>query len=187
MGDATRHLDAKREWLLAQLDLWGAPDSDEERQLVREIGGLQSVIAPMANEELLISAGMKAGQSHQNCRFMERNDPVYGTKAITGWWSQGNGIYVHHSVINVNGNWMDVTPPPAEGVGDRISFLPDPAIVWVDEDGVVSARRNGRRVPKLARADAQFVVDQCIKIRARLARGMHPDQAMLFETTPGSA
>lgn len=176
MGQAKRKLEEIRKVFLAELEDWAFPPTDWERHTVIELQSLPIVKVQRYPKELISQMRMKARQCHVNALFMEDNGTKEGMKRITGWWIQGNGLYILHSVVLHKGNYVCVTPAPYESES-LFSFVPDSKIDWHKEGAGFAPYRDGMKIIKGVRANPSKTIADHEIIKQRLLSGMNPHQA----------
>lgn len=105
MGEAKRRAEAVKQQMLRYADEWSFLPSDEEANVVAAIEKLSDVQVSRVSKSQLEYMRMKPNQCHENCRFIEKNDPEGTSHHLYGWVTNGE-IFTFHSIIEKNGSFF---------------------------------------------------------------------------------
>jgi hypothetical protein len=184
MGEAKRKQEALRQKLLAEIDRWLTPPTEEEAAIVRALDALPRGTIRRASPAELAYMRMKRQECHQNCFSYAQLDPEKKARVVSGWWVRGD-VYTFHSVVERDGGMTCITPYMLEE--REVEFISDSEIVWnEDADGRKWASRDGKRVPHAVRRDPERTIAESQWVKARLLSGMSPYKAGDLTDFPGS-
>lgn len=153
---------------IVELERCLEPASSEEQELVSEISALTFYQVARVSEERMAEMRMLPQTCHNNAAAYAALDRSNNSKPVSGWWRRGD-VFLFHSVVLSQSRLQCVTP---NGLSGMLEFAPDPAIEWVDINGMKVARRNGQRVPYLVRVHPE---ETMAAAREALA-ALHSDQ-----------
>ena len=169
--------EAMREHILSQLDRWSFPSSEWEKKTVGEVSNLPVTFVPRMPMDQLITMGMQPNECHENAWFLQENDLDDETIHVVGWIDGGEGRYALHSVCEVAGRLICVTPVPFVQHAPFRFIRDDEIVVSV---GVASFdfTRSGHEIGIGLRMHPERVIAECDTIKRRLLSGEDPYQVM---------
>ena len=178
MGEAKRRQQQEIETFLEIMKPWIGPTSAWEKNVVREISQLPVVHVCRLPLHTLADMGMEPNCCHENCAWLEENDPHRRARSITGWLRDPTGNYVLHAVILVNGKFTCITPTTYVNV-EGFDFVPDIKIVISrTSEGDFRFCRDGHPIGAGVRVDPAATIAYLERIKQRLEEGMPLADAM---------
>lgn len=177
MGEAKLKLEAIRKRHIELSKHWDFPPTAEEAVVCAGLRELSIVTVRRASPEELAFMRMPANSCHQNAWWYERNDPTGRSRAVTGWWVQWPD-FVLHSVLQIDGNYICITPQYFDD-GD-FPFMPDPAIAWEKREDKYIAKKEEYEIGIGVRLFPEFTMARLEIVRKRLMAGVNPFKAIVF-------
>lgn len=177
MGEAKRRKEALRQRMLAEGEKWDFEPSQWEEAVCVELRGEIPKLVLRIPADRLAWMRMPAGKCHENARWYAKNDQSNKARAVAGWWVQWPD-FVLHSVVEVDGRLLCVTPTPDHEI--EFLFISDPKITWIKDGKVYSPIRDGRVIGPGLRAFPRFTMARNAIVRERLLAGVDPFSAIEF-------
>lgn len=169
MGEAKRRKEELRKHVHREIESGLAPITDAEVALARHVTSLTYQTLPRAPREQIEYMRMQRNDCHQNAISYSKLDPEGKSRAVHGWWKQGDH-YVLHSVVEREGSMFCITPMPF-GHSSELDFAEDPTLT-VEEDGEVrSFQWAGGDAPIRVAADPAKLREHLTAMKKRIENG----------------
>lgn len=176
MRPLDQHDEVLKETLLSAIRGWEFAPSQWEADLVTELVQLPYFDVPHLPKEELERMGMRPNECYENVRRCVRDTP--GALAIDGWIID-RPDFLTHSVVFHCEQFICVTPSLLDQ--QKIPFIPDPKISWIEKGGKACPVRNGQIVSGPGvREFPEFTVARYSVVRGRLESGIPPEEAVEF-------
>ena len=101
---------------------------------------------------------------------MEENDPSKKIRRVTGY-ILNDEVYVLHSIIENNGEYICVTPSPIGNGAEGFDFIIDDKITFIEKDGMGIPFRDGHQITNGFRKNPDEAMRKVKIILTRLDNG----------------
>lgn len=153
--------------ILLELEQLAMPEAPDEQALLEEILTLRFYEVTVVPDGDMAELPMQPQQCHNNAAAFAALDPSGQSRPVAGWLRRGD-LFLFHSVVLSQSRLICVTPHEHTL---PLEFAPDAAIEWHDADEWKVARRRGRAVPYVVRADPQDTIQRARNARRALLEG----------------
>lgn len=140
--------DPTQAWLLAK-------GSANEAAIVSDLKKLPVSRVDVGDPTRLSEIGMLERNCHQNCQRVVEKQGYRNCRKVVGWWVV-DGVYLLHSVIDLDGELFCVTPN-VDRYEDFIHFIADDQIEERDDGEFSAFYRKGVRLSYGVRDDPAHV------------------------------
>lgn len=153
--------------ILLELEQLAMPEAPDEQALLEEILALRFYEVTVVPDGDMAELPMQPQQCHNNAAAFAALDPSGHSRPVAGWLRRGD-LFLFHSVVLSQSRLICVTPHEH---ALPLEFAPDPAIEWHDTKGWKVARRRGRAVPYVVRANPNDTIQRARKAKKVLLEG----------------
>ncbi len=153
--------------ILLELEQLAMPEAPDEQALLEEILALRFYEVTVVPDADIAELPMQPQQCHNNAAAFAALDPSGQSRPVAGWLRRGD-LFLFHSVVLSQSRLICVTPHEH---ALPLEFAPDPEIEWHDAKEWKVARRRGRMVPYVVRADPQDIIARAGKAKRALLDG----------------
>ena len=153
--------------ILLELEQLAMPEAPDEQALLEEILALRFYEVTVVPDGDMAELPMQPQQCHNNAAAFAALDPSGQSRPVAGWLRRGD-LFLFHSVVLSQSRLICVTPHEH---ALPLEFAPDPEIEWHDAKEWKVARRRGRTVPYVVRANPQDTIQRARKAKKVLLEG----------------